>query len=64
MLNILKIYLICIVIYHSYNERMKINKCSKLVCKMHDKNNYVVHIGSLKQGFDHGIILKNVHRVI
>ena len=25
-------------------ERMKINKCSKLVCNLYDKNNYVVHI--------------------
>ena len=24
--------------------RMKINKCSKLVCKLYDKNNYAVHI--------------------
>ena len=33
-------------------ERMKINKCSKLVCNMYDKNNYVVHIRSLKQTLD------------
>ena len=25
-------------------ERMKINKCSKLVCTVQDKENYVVHI--------------------
>ena len=25
-------------------ERMKINKCSKNVCNLYDKNNYVVHI--------------------
>ena len=25
-------------------ERMKINKCSKLVCNLYDKNNYVAHI--------------------
>ena len=24
-------------------EIMKINKCSKLVCNLYDKNNYVVH---------------------
>ena len=45
-------------------ERMKINKCSKLVCNLYDKNNYVVHIRSLKQVLDHGLILKKVHRVI
>ena len=27
-------------------ERMKINKCSKLVCNLYNKNNYVVHIRS------------------
>ena len=25
-------------------ERMKINKCDKLVCNLYDKNNYVVHL--------------------
>ena len=46
------------------SERMKINKCSKLVCSRYDKNNYVFHIRSLKQILDHGLILKKVHRVI
>ena len=45
-------------------ERMKINKCSKLVCNLYDKNNYIVHIRSLKQALDHGLILKKVHRLI
>ena len=43
---------------------MKINKCNKLVCNLYDKNKYVVHIRSLKQALDHGLILKKVHRVI
>ena len=43
---------------------MNINKCSKLVCNLYDKINYVVHIRSLKQALDHGLILKKVHRVI
>ena len=42
---------------------MKINKCNKLVCNLYDKNNYVVHIRSLKQALDHGT-LKKVHKVI
>ena len=29
-------------------ERMKIDKCKKLVCNLYDKKNYVVHIRSLK----------------
>ena len=45
-------------------ERMKIDKCSKFVCNLYDKNNYVVHIRSLKQAIDHGLILRRVHRVI
>ena len=43
---------------------MKITKCSKLLCNLYDKNNYVVHIRSLKQALDHGLILKKVYRVI
>ena len=43
---------------------MKINKCNKLVCNLYDKNSYVVHIRSLKQTLDHGLILTKVHRVI
>ena len=38
--------------------RMKINKCSKLVCSLYDKNNYAVHIRALKQALNHGLILK------
>ena len=45
------------------SERIKINKCRKLVCNLYDKNNYVVHTRSLKQALDHGVILKKVHRV-
>ena len=64
MLNILKVYMIWIVIYHSLPERMKINNCSKLVCNLYVKNKYVVHIRSLKQASDPGLILKKVQRVI
>ena len=35
-------------------ERVKINKCNKLVCNLCDKNNYVVHIKALKQALNHG----------
>ena len=45
-------------------ERMKINKCNKLVCNLYDKNNYVVHIRSFKEALDHRLILKKVHRII
>ena len=45
-------------------ERTKIDKRSKLVCNFYDKNNYVIHITSLKQVLDHEQILNKVHRVI
>ena len=43
---------------------MKINKSSKLVCTLYDKENYVIHIGALKQALNHGLVLKKVHWVI
>ena len=34
------------------------------LCNLYCKNNYVIHIRSLKQVLNHGLILKKVHRVI
>ena len=45
-------------------ERMKINKCTKLVCNVQDKENYPVHVLALKQALNHGLKLTKVHRVI
>ena len=45
-------------------ERMTINKCTKLVCTVQDKENYVVHIRALEQALNHGLILKQAHEVI
>ena len=45
-------------------KKMKINKCHKLLCKICNKKNYVVHIRSLKQALNHGLVLKKVHRLI
>ena len=45
-------------------ERMKIDKFKNLVCNLYDENSYVVHITSLKQALNHGLILKKVRRVI
>ena len=36
-------------------EKMKINKCKKLVCTLYDKSNYVVHITNLKQALENGL---------
>ena len=45
-------------------EGMKIDKCKKLVCNLRNKENYVVHIKSLKQALHYGLKLEKVHRVI
>ena len=45
-------------------ERMVIDNTKKLVCNLHDKKDYVVHINVLKQAFDHGLKLRKVHQVI
>ena len=43
---------------------MKIDKTQKLVCNLRDKKKYVVHISILKQALNHGLKLKNMHRII
>ena len=43
---------------------MKIEKVEKLFTNLHDKTEYVIHIKNLKQALNHGLILKNGHRVI
>ena len=45
-------------------ERMEINKCKKLVCNLHNKKKYVVHVNALKQALNHGLKFKKIHRVI
>ena len=45
-------------------ERKKIEKCKKFVCNIHNKENYVINIRTLKQALNHGLILKKVHKVI
>ena len=64
MLSSQQIYLIFIVIYHFYLQERKLQKCKKLVCNIHDKENYVVRIRALKKALNHGLILKKVHKEI
>ena len=45
-------------------ERKKVNKVEKLICSIEDKKIYVIQIRALKQGLNHGLVLRNVHRVI
>ena len=44
------------------SERMKIDKCNKLVCNLFNKKKYVTHINSLKQALNRGLKIKN-HRI-
>ena len=46
------------------SERMKVNKCKKLVYNLFNKKKYVVHINALKQALNHGLKFKKIHRVI
>ena len=56
--------MIYIVIYHSYQKKLKIDKYKKLICNLHNKKKYAVHIKSLKQALNHGLKLKSIHRII
>ena len=46
------------------SERKKLGKVEKLVCSIEGKEEYVIHIRVLKQALNHGLVLKDVHRVI
>ena len=45
-------------------ERKKVEKVEKLICSVENKEKYVIHIRALKQGLNHRLKLKKVHRVI
>ena len=45
-------------------KRIKIDKCKKLVCDLHNKKKHVVHIKSLKQALNHGLKLKRIYGII
>ena len=45
-------------------EKKKVNKVEKLICSIEHKEKYVMHIRVLKQALNHGLVLRNVHRVI
>ena len=45
-------------------ERKKVEKVEKIICSIEDQEKYVIHIKALKQAFNHGLKLKEVHRVI
>ena len=43
---------------------MKIKKVEKLVANLHDKTEHVMNIRNLKQALNHGLVLKQLHRII
>ena len=43
---------------------MKIEKVENLVTNLNDKTDYVIHMRNSKQGLNHGLVLKQVHRLI
>ena len=46
------------------SDRMKIEKCQKLVCNMYQKGSYIVPIKALRLVLDYGLILKKVYGAI
>ena len=46
------------------SERMKVNKCKKLVCNLFNRKKCVVHINALKPALKHGLKLKKIYRII
>ena len=45
-------------------EITKIDKVEKLDTNLHDKTEYVIHIRTLKEALNHGLILKSVNIMI
>ena len=43
---------------------MKIQKVEKFVADIRDKTEYVIGIRNSKLAFNHGLVLKKVHRII
>ena len=45
-------------------ERKRLEKVEKPVCSIEDKEQYVIHIRTLKQALNQGLVLQDVHRLI
>ena len=45
-------------------ETMKVEKVKKLVANLHDKTEYAIQLGNLKQVCIHGLVLKKLLKVI
>ena len=62
--SIQKHYGVFIKTCHFYQKEKKLGNVEKLITRIEDKENYVIHISALKQALNHGLVLKKVHRVI
>ena len=62
--NILKNYMKFIMNLPFLPKIIKIEKVEQLVANLHDKTEQVMHIINLKQASNHGLVLKNIHRMI
>ena len=45
-------------------ESKKVNKVEKLICRIENKEKYIIRIRALKQALDRGLKLKKVHIII
>ena len=43
---------------------MKTKEVEKLVANLHEESGYFIHIRNLKQALNHGLVFKNVPKVI
>ena len=64
LLNIQKIFIICIMIYGFYQKERQLKNVIRFFVTFLDNKNYVVRIKVLKQALNHGLILKTMRRVI
>ena len=66
MLNIHENYTTITAICRFYVKRLKLTEWKSWfqTYNLYDKEKYVIHVKALKQALDHGLVLKEIHRVI
>ena len=43
---------------------MEITKCTRFICNVLNKKEYIVHIRALQQTLNHGLKITKIHRII
>ena len=51
------------IIYHFYQEKLRLRNATRFLFNQYNKRNYVPHIGTLKQALNHRLILRKTHIV-